>query len=354
MSYNPLQSATRNAGPLLVVFFFLLLVAQIWDLPHDFRPDQFIAWPASHEEPCAHIPGFENILVVLKTGATEALDKLPVHFDTTLKCVPHYVVFSDYEERIAGQKVYDVLEDVSEDIKRSSPDFHLYNRVQEHGRESIQASELEHWATAANTPAGILDNPAWRLDKWKLMPLMEKSFSLRPEAQWYVFMEVDTFIIWTNLLEWLSRIDSTKPHYLGSEAQAGDSVLGHGAFIVSNPAIQMVSEQRETHVEYYNEYTASQSAGNCVLGKAMEDVGVPLTRAWPDLQSEPAQELAFRECQSACEGQQDCLQFSYSDHDCRMSTVIRPEVGTQSQNGDGEAKRSGWMIERIEAYLQNQ
>jgi hypothetical protein len=37
----------------------------------------------------------DDILLVMKTGATEALQKLPIHLLTTLKCVPEFLLFSD-------------------------------------------------------------------------------------------------------------------------------------------------------------------------------------------------------------------------------------------------------------------
>ena len=43
-----------------------------------------------------------DILVVLRTGATESLEKVPVHFRTTLRCVPHFVIHSDLDEEIEG------------------------------------------------------------------------------------------------------------------------------------------------------------------------------------------------------------------------------------------------------------
>lgn len=47
---------------------------------------------------CRNLAGADDVVVVLKTGATELLDKLPVHLDTTLRCYPHHLMFSDYEE----------------------------------------------------------------------------------------------------------------------------------------------------------------------------------------------------------------------------------------------------------------
>lgn len=283
-----MQSSSRSVGPLLLVIFLLLLLIHVWDIPQDFRLGKYSIGSTDKDAPCPPMPGLEDVLVVLKTGATEALEKLPVHFETTLRCVPHFIVYSDYEERIAGQQVHDILEDIDEEIKQSNSDFQLYNRLRSQGRDGLTAAELKEWASVANGDSGALANPAWRLDKWKFLTLIERAFRVRPEAKWYAFMEADTYIMWPSLLDWLSHIDSSKPHYLGSEAQGGDLVFGHGGsgFIISNHAMQMAASQRTSHVKFYNEFAPTQFAGDCVLGKIMEDAGIPLTWSWPHLQGE--------------------------------------------------------------------
>lgn len=46
-------------------------------------------------DPCADFPSMDGIQVVMKTGATEAFDKIPTHLLTTLQCVPDFLLFSD-------------------------------------------------------------------------------------------------------------------------------------------------------------------------------------------------------------------------------------------------------------------
>ncbi|KAI7306160.1 hypothetical protein KC315_g14353, partial [Hortaea werneckii] len=45
-------------------------------------------------ESCLSVPGADNVLIMLKTGATELYQKLPTHFMTTFTCVPHFMIFS--------------------------------------------------------------------------------------------------------------------------------------------------------------------------------------------------------------------------------------------------------------------
>ena len=50
------------------------------------------------------LPGLDNVFVILRTNATEAPSKLTVHFATTLHCIPHYAIYSDLAEEIAGTR----------------------------------------------------------------------------------------------------------------------------------------------------------------------------------------------------------------------------------------------------------
>lgn len=45
--------------------------------------------------PCANFPDTDGILLVMKTGATEAFDKVPTHLLTSLQCLPDFLLFSD-------------------------------------------------------------------------------------------------------------------------------------------------------------------------------------------------------------------------------------------------------------------
>ena len=48
------------------------------------------------ELPCHDLPGANETLVVLKTGAGEIEEKLPIHLNTTFRCYPNTVIFSDF------------------------------------------------------------------------------------------------------------------------------------------------------------------------------------------------------------------------------------------------------------------
>jgi hypothetical protein len=45
--------------------------------------------------PCDGFPNTDGILLVMKTGATEAFDKLPTQLLTHMQCLPDFLLFSD-------------------------------------------------------------------------------------------------------------------------------------------------------------------------------------------------------------------------------------------------------------------
>ncbi|OJJ33446.1 hypothetical protein ASPWEDRAFT_174852 [Aspergillus wentii DTO 134E9] len=296
-----LFSRTRGSPPrrwiyLLSASLSLLLVRYLfWSTPYGQVAENVSAGsssvsPSSFE--CPHLPGLEDVLVVLKTGVTEALEKVPVHFNTTLRCIPHYVVFSDFEEDIAGVRAHDVLRSVEDTVKRTNSDFAIYNNLRESGRKALTSNDNIH---DESTPFGKPDNPGWKLDKWKFLPMIDETLNFRNNAKWYVFVEADTYMVWPNLMAWLATFDHIKPQYLGNQMQIADVVFGHGGsgFVLSHAAMQKVSEFRASRVKEWDEFTDGHWAGDCVLGKALGDAGVKLFWAWPMLQGSTPWEFDF-------------------------------------------------------------
>ncbi|KAI1767051.1 glycosyltransferase family 31 protein [Hypoxylon sp. FL1150] len=266
---------------LAIVLFFFLLQQYLY-----FRKSATVSQDAfgTAFQSCDSLQGLEDLFVVLRTGATEAPKKLPVHFTTTLRCVPNYALYSDYEEEIEGHHVYNALDEINPDIIATYPDFQYYRRLQEGGRDAFTAEEIKTWASAKNTNGGR-DSPGWRLDKWKFLPLAEKALVAKPDAKWYFFIESDTYVFWQTLLEWLAHFDSSKPHYLGMQMQIGDVVFAYGGagFAISNPALKKVVEHRRANLKFYDDFTGGHWAGDCVLGKAIADSGTNLLWSFPTL-----------------------------------------------------------------------
>ncbi|KAI1813815.1 hypothetical protein GGS20DRAFT_452930 [Poronia punctata] len=289
-----LSKLTRSPSRTFIVILIFLVICQLFSI-RSREPSTFDgAYASQSYHTCAGLDGLDDYFVSLRTGTTEAPKKLPVHYTTTLRCVPHYEIYSDFEEVIGGHKVHDVLDEVNPEIIASHPDFEYYNRLKGKGRGAFSEEEISRWTAAKNTNSGR-DSPGWRLDKWKFLPLAEKALKARPQAKWYIFIESDTYVLWKSLIAWLDHFDPSKPWYLGQQMQIGDVVFAYGGagFAISQPALQKVVEHRNANLKFYDDYTAHHWAGDCVLGKALTDVGVPLSWSFPTLSSEEPADTDF-------------------------------------------------------------
>ncbi|CAI7578671.1 unnamed protein product [Penicillium glandicola] len=280
-----------------IAFFFLYHFSSFSDHSRPWRP-HFITTetvtPVLDEtgEPtpfCPPLPGIEDVLVVMKTGVTESREKVPIHFQTTLRCIPHFVIYSDFEEEIEGVKIHDVLRNMDSAAKKN-PDFDFYHRILKYGRKGL---EQQDFADEANSAIGKPKNPGWKLDKWKFLPMAQEALRYKPDAKWFIFVEADTYISWPTVLTWLAQFDHTKPHYLGTETQIADVIFAHGGsgFMLSNPALQRASDEYTAREVELNVFTDAHWAGDCVLGKVLSDAGVNLHFTWPILQNSNLGEL---------------------------------------------------------------
>ena len=242
----------------------------------------------TNDPPCKRLRGADDVLVIVKTGATESRWKLPAHLTSTLTCVPHFTVFGDLEETVAGQPVHDALDETTSTIKYTSPDFELYREqleAQRRGRKDFTGF-LDSTETRGHTEDVALDKEEGRalvLDRWKYLPMLEKALERRPMAKWFVFIEADTALYWSNLLQWLGQLNEKKEWYLGGQATVDSGqtafALGGPGYILSNKALRAAVEQLQTERRRFDRMILSESRGDVVLSKLLAEVQVPLTPA---------------------------------------------------------------------------
>lgn len=116
--------------------------------------------------------------------------------------------------------------------------------------------------------------------------MINRTLDMYPNKKWYLFVEPDTYIVWSNILQWIQELDPTKAAYYGSEVMVGDDLFAHGgsAFLLSKPALEKGARLYRLQATLYHELTANHWAGDCVLGIALKDAGVFLTWSWPMFQ----------------------------------------------------------------------
>ena len=105
---------------------------------------------------CENFPNTDDILLIMKTGATEAYDKLPIHFVTTLLCNNDTIYFSDMEMDMGpNAHLIDTLADIPKQIKEGNGDFDLYRKMQTYHELNEDPRPLKEGMAG------------WNLDKYK-------------------------------------------------------------------------------------------------------------------------------------------------------------------------------------------
>jgi len=272
---------------LLIIIFFVAF----W-YTHDTVRDQIPEWlhePAeAHGEQyllghnCSTLPGASDVVLVMKTGASEIKEKLPVHFETTFRCTPNFMVFSDMAQTFQGLEIHDSLDELPLHLDNSSRELKYYRSLQDHHQRGEDVSGLDKDA-------------AWNLDKFKNIPILQKAVHKYPDAKWFVFIDADTSILWSTLLTWFGKLDPDKTFYAGAPIWIGDVEFAHGGsgYVISRAAAKVLAEEMEKKAAEYVEFATHECCGDMVIGKALRDTGVNVTRAWPMINGQTPATLDF-------------------------------------------------------------
>jgi hypothetical protein len=267
-----------------VVYWHTDLAIRLSQATH--LPDEKVSEPPN--PPCWGLQGADDTVVILRTGSTELDDRFRVHLSTSLRCFPNYLIFSDVEETYHGEHVLDALSTVDDDIRANHPDFDLYRRIQSQGRAALDASELSGSPEAFERMNGNTENPGWKLDKWKFMPMLNRTIHEYPDKKWYIFIEADSFLLWSMMLQFLALLDHTEPYYIGSGSCMVDHLFAHGGsgFVASQPAMILATQHYADNKAQIETLTDREWAGDAVLGRSFNDAGVNTTDAWPHFQGD--------------------------------------------------------------------
>lgn len=235
--------------------------------------------PPSHnpktDPECASFPDTSNVLVIMKTGASEAYSKIPTQVLTNARCLPEFFIFSDMDQEIAGYHIRDSLDKVSDDVKMNNDNFDLYFRQKECQVDQSSCNKKHDVAKMG-----------WDLDKYKNVHIAEKTWKLRPNYDWYLYTDADTYVVWSTMVEWLKKLDPKKPQYLGSVALLGGFPFGHGGsgYLVSQAAMREMFDGKENVATKYDAEAKKTCCGDFVFAQALKDqtgVSVKNTVSFP-------------------------------------------------------------------------
>ncbi|CAG8013001.1 unnamed protein product [Penicillium salamii] len=264
-----------------------------WETRTQFRIPAGNDTSSSNETICDSFPSdiLPRIQIVLKTSATENPKRVDSHMASVTRCISNLLVVSDKETELHGHRVYNILEDLPPSAREKIPEFEAYNKFQRNESE-------------INGAAG------WKLDRFKFLPMVERAKKMNPSAEWYVFLETDTYIVWDNLFRLLEQFDPSSPLYMGSpapgrgigEGKVNWFAYGGSGFVLSRAAVDTLVARKTGRLgeyigpslsEQYMQIVTDDCCGDSVLGFALYEKGITLSGMWPMFNAHPLDSIPF-------------------------------------------------------------
>ncbi|KAG9257694.1 uncharacterized protein F5Z01DRAFT_695078 [Emericellopsis atlantica] len=239
---------------------------------------------------CHGFPDMSNILLVMKTGASEAYSKIPTQMLTNLRCVSesNFLIFSDMAQSIAGQEIIDTLETVIPEVKEHQ-DFELY-----HNQVACPIDQ-----ETCNKGINVAKQ-GWALDKYKNIHMAEKAYARNPGFDWYLYVDADTYVVWSTLVEWLSRVDAKQKIYMGSVAMLGGFPFAHGGsgYLVSQGMMAAMFDGKENVANRFDQNATGLCCGDALFSMALkEETDVSVQNVWPTVNGEKPNTLSYEDSQ---------------------------------------------------------
>ncbi|KAF2090064.1 glycosyltransferase family 31 protein, partial [Saccharata proteae CBS 121410] len=233
---------------------------------------------------------FADIQVVLKTGFAETDNKLLTHLRTVTSIVPasSLLIFSDAASQTAGHQIIDILSSFPPAYRAANPEFSTYS-AQKQAQADGRTLEPSH--------------SGWLLDKHKFLPMLSKTWALRPDKKFYVFAEADTFVFWENMLGFLAQLDGADELYLGHGIDAGleghaPFAYGGSGYVLSAGAMRAMMRGEEeafgepgTHA--FGRDMRGECCGDAVLGDVLAEKGIGLRGYWPLINGQSLEDLVL-------------------------------------------------------------
>lgn len=214
----------------------------------------------------------DDVLLILKTGATVLWRRLPIHLATTLspeRINPsNTVIYSEVEAKIGNHTVIDILSETP--YSKDSSNFELYSAIRDWESTNFYVEQTGLPGDDEGPPGG------WRLDKYKFLPLIQHAGTNWPHVKWYLYTEDDTYMFLPNVLRYLSSYDHRESHWLGGLGEKLGTTFAHGGsgFALSRKAWEQSFGKGGDLVKKYLNFVDEACCGDYALGKVLNDFGV--------------------------------------------------------------------------------
>jgi hypothetical protein len=100
---------------------------------------------------------------------------------------------------------------------------------------------------------------------------------MKPDMDWYLHIDADSYVILPTLAAWLQQLDPTKLSYMGSVTMIGGFPFAHGGsgILVSGGAtanlMARYNTTNTTLADHWDLWARNECCGDYLLGKALAD-----------------------------------------------------------------------------------
>ncbi|KAH7327135.1 hypothetical protein BKA65DRAFT_528149 [Rhexocercosporidium sp. MPI-PUGE-AT-0058] len=236
----------------------------------------------------------DRLVVTIKTGATEAAEKIPVQLETTLRCVPleNVLWYSDMAQKVGDHQLVDALDRIPPSVKDGNLDFDIYRKQQELQDPVKVVSLLKDM----KHPKHEDKLAAWALDKYKNIHIVEKAWAAKPNADWYIHIDADTYVIWSSLMAWIRKLNPSKKSFLGSMACLSELPFAHGGsgILLSRGATENLVIKNNGTAARWDSRIAGNCCGDAILAEAFKEQNIAVMNAWPTINGESPSTIPFQ------------------------------------------------------------
>ncbi|KAJ4301701.1 hypothetical protein N0V90_003794 [Kalmusia sp. IMI 367209] len=236
-------SNRRAARPLRLVLLIAVLYVLYWvsGFPRTYDDDELP--PNQRPNEAASAVHLDQLIVSVKTTTSNAWAELP---PLLLLTDPAYhdtlLLMGDLQLNLGQFRVEDVLDRYTESFVAENEELERYRKTLDFAVNSIDFIKLKERDLRKEKQALA------KLDKYKILRWIERTWLLRPERRWYLFTEPDVYLVRPNLLSWLGGYDPGEHHFFAN-APVPDS--GH-TFILSEGAMRAIMVDRPDLIPYYD------------------------------------------------------------------------------------------------------
>ncbi|OAA40506.1 Chondroitin N-acetylgalactosaminyltransferase [Beauveria brongniartii RCEF 3172] len=267
-----------------------------------------ISFPPGHnktlQELCASFPRhlLARIQPVLKTGFTDEPGRMPSQMESCSACFQpgDLLIFSDLDDTYQGHEIIDILAT----LPRSYHEFESF-------KPYFEQKRLRDSGDAVTNPDALKAIDGWKLDKFKFLPQVQQAWQMKPNRDFYVFYETDTYVFWDPLLRFLDTLDPETPLYLGSASPGRGDEFGRNTlfanggpgYVLSRAAVKQLLQRKIGPTGAYLDPPFAEKyrylmhdaecCGDSALGFALWQNGIQMQALYPMFAQHPIQHLPF-------------------------------------------------------------